>query len=241
MRDLPQVCEYLHIPVQSGSDVVLKHMRRQYTVGEYVELIDRGREYVPGLSVASDFVAGFCGETEEDHKASLRQFERCRFKNIFAFKYSPRPGTVAAKRGADDVPDDVRRGRHAELLAIQGRVSAAANQSFIGSTVEVLVEGYSKAGLKAQEAEQARGDEVNQSTTGKSGQLVGRTRTDHIVVFPGKSQHVGRFANIRITAATALTLHGALLEQPSERDGARRRWTDRCRCSVRLEAVAKRG
>ena len=210
MRDVPEVCEYLHIPVQSGSDAVLKRMRRQYTVGEYVDLIDRGRDYLPSLAVASDFIAGFCGETEEDHQASLRLIQRCRFKNIFVFKYSERPGTVASTRGMDDVPDAVKRRRHAELLAHEERLSAAANRLLIGSTVEVLVEGYSKAALKAQEAEQTRGEEV---TWRRSDQLVGRTRTDRIVVFPGKPADIGRFADVRITAATALTLHGTLLER----------------------------
>ena len=210
MRDLPEVCAYLHIPVQSGSDAILKRMRRQYTVSEYVELVERGREYVPGLTVASDFIAGFCGETEADHEASLRLIEQCRFKNIFVFKYSERPGTVAAKRRADDVPDGVKRRRNSELLACQERISAESNRKMIGSTVEVLVEGYSKAALKAQEAEQTRGEEVSWR---RCDQLVGRTRTDQIVVFPGLPEHIGRFAAVRISAATALTLHGTLEEE----------------------------
>ena len=209
IRDLPSACEYLHLPVQSGSEAVLKRMRRQYSVAQYVELIDRGREYVPGITFASDFIVGFCGETEEDHEASLKLIERCRFKNIFVFKYSPRPGTTAAKRDEDDVPEEVKRRRNVELLAHQERISAAANRQLIGSTVELLIEGYSKAALKAQEAEQTRGEEV---TWRRTDQLVGRTRQDQIVVFPGKPEYIGRFADIRITATTALTLHGTLLE-----------------------------
>ncbi len=215
MRDVPEVCEYLHIPVQSGSDAVLKRMRRQYTVGEFVDLIDRGRDYVPTLAVASDFIVGFCGEMEQDHEASLRLIERCRFKNIFVFKYSERAGTVAGKRATDDVLDEVKRRRNGELLAQQERISAAANQKLVGSTVEVLVEGYSKAALKAQVAEQTRGEEVGWR---RSDQLVGRTRTDQIVVFQGKFEDVGRFAEVRITATTALTLHGTLEEVPSDRE-----------------------
>lgn len=214
MRDVPEVCEYLHIPVQSGSDAVLKRMRRQYTVGKYVELIDRGREYVPGLAIASDFIVGFCGETEEDHKASLRLIERCRFKNIFVFKYSERPDTVAAKRDVDDIPDDVKRRRNGELLACQERISAAANRELIGMTSSVLVEGYSKAALKAQEAEQTRGEEVSWR---RSDQLIGRTRTDQIVVFPGEPGHIGHRAEIRITATTALTLHGEIIDASAGR------------------------
>ena len=210
MCDVPEVCEYLHIPVQSGSDAVLKRMRRDYTVRSYVDLIDRARDHVPDITIASDFIVGFCGETEEDHEASMRLIEGCRFKNIFVFKYSPRPGTVADRRNADDVPDDVKRRRNIELLALQERTSAAANQRLIGATVEVLVEGYSKAALKAQEAEQTRGEEVGWR---RSDQLVGRTRHDRIVVFVGREAHIGRFADIRIDAVTALTLHGTLVAE----------------------------
>ncbi len=205
MRDVPEVCEYLHLPVQSGSDIVLERMRRQYRVGTFEEVLARGREIVPGLAVASDFIVGFCGETEENHAASLELVRRCRFKNVFVFKYSERPGTVGAKRMADDVPDEVKRHRNAELLDLQEQVSQVDKQAMVGRTVEVLVEGYSKAAVKAQEAEQSRGSEVSWR---RSDQLVGRTRSDHIVVFPGAAAQIGTFAKIRVVAATALTLHG---------------------------------
>ena len=165
--------------------------------------------------MASDFIVGFCGETEEDHEASIRLIERCLFKNIFVFKYSQRPGTVAARRRTDNVPYEVKRRRNAELLAHQERISAATNRNLVGTTVEVLVEGYSKAATKAQEAEQSRGQEVSWR---RSDQLVGRTRTDRIVVFPGKPGHIDRLAQVRITAATALTLHGALVEESLEQE-----------------------
>ncbi len=213
MRDVPQICEYLHIPVQSGSNAVLRRMRRQYTVEQYVDLLDRGREYVPNLSIASDFIVGFCGETEEDHQASLRLIDRCRFKNAFVFKYSERPGTTAAKRMDDDVPDEVKRRRNHELLDGQLRISLAANQRLVGAAVEVLVEGYSKAAVKAQEAEQTRGQEVSWR---RSDQLVGRTRGDQIVVFPGGPELIGTIARIRITAATGLTLHGSVVNSSTE-------------------------
>lgn len=213
MRDVPEVCEYLHIPVQSGHDAVLGRMRRQYTVGRYEELIGRGRSIVPNLSVASDFIVGFCGETEAEHEASIALIERCRFKNIFVFKYSPRPGTFADKRDRDDVPEEIKRRRNGEMLACQDRISSEANRHAVGTKVEVLVEGYSKAAVKAQEAEQTRGEEISWR---RSDQLVGRTRTDRIVVFPGKPEDIGRFATIRINAATALTLHGTIVEESSE-------------------------
>jgi tRNA-2-methylthio-N6-dimethylallyladenosine synthase len=208
MRDVPKICPYLHIPAQSGSDTVLRRMRRQYTVSQYVDLLDRARDYVPHLAVASDFIVGFSGETEEDHLATMQLIERCRFKNIFVFKYSARPGTVADRRMEDDVPDEVKRRRNIELLNLQERISAAANMKLIGSTVEVLVEGFSKTALKAQEAEQTRGEEIGWRM---SDQLVARTPQDQIVVFSGTIAQIGQFASVRIVSATALTLHGELI------------------------------
>lgn len=205
MRDLPKVCEYLHIPVQSGSNAVLKRMNRHHTVERYIELIDKTREIVPGISLAGDFIVGFPGETEEDHAATLALVERIAYKNIFMFKYSNRPGTAADRRLADDVPENVKRRRHADLVAVQQRMSAAHHQAFVGREVEILVEGFSKAAIKAQEAEQSRGQEVSWK---RGDQLTGRTRGDEIVVFTGTKSLIGRFVTIRVTAATALTLHG---------------------------------
>lgn len=205
MRDLPHVCEYLHLPVQSGSDRILKLMRRQNTVQEYKDLLDRARELVPNLSVASDFIVGFSGETDQDFEQTVQLVEHCRFKNLFVFKYSARPGTVADKRIPDDVPDEVKKGRNNELLAVQQAISLADNQAWIGREVEVLVEGYSKAALKAQEAEQTRGSEVSWR---RSDQLVGRTRCDRIVVFHSADTAIGTLAQVRISGVTALTLHG---------------------------------
>jgi tRNA-2-methylthio-N6-dimethylallyladenosine synthase len=214
IRDVPEVCEYLHMPAQSGNNGILERMRRQYTVEEYTDLTERGREMVPGLAIAGDFIVGFCGETEEDHQDSIALLERCRYKNIFVFKYSPRPGTVADRRMADDVPDGVKRRRNHELLAAQERVASEANRAWIGQTVEVLVEGYSKAAIRAQEAEQTRGEEISWR---RGDQLVGRTRDDRIVVFPGREHEIGRFVQVRVTAATALTLHGMILHDTCDR------------------------
>lgn len=209
MRDLPKVCEYLHVPAQSGSDPVLRRMRRQYSVSQYVDFIDRARMYVPNITIASDFIVGFCGETDDDHQATLQLIERCQFKNVFVFKYSSRPGTVADKRDVDDVPANIKSRRNIGLLKLQESISAAANQLCIGKEFEVLVEGYSKAALKAQEAEQTRGEEISWRP---SDQLVGRTRGDQIVVFRGTPAHIGKFAQVRVTATTALTLHGTLIQ-----------------------------
>ncbi len=205
MRDLPKLCEYLHIPVQSGSNAVLRRMKRQYTVERYVDLIDRARAIVPGISLASDFIVGFCGETDADHERTLALIERVGYKNIFMFKYSNRPGTAADRNLPDDVPNETKRRRHQDLVRVQQAMSLRHHRAMIGRTVEVLVEGYSKAAIRAQEAEQSRGHEV---TWRRGDQLTGRTRGDEIVVFTGPASLIGRFAQVRVTAATALTLHG---------------------------------
>jgi len=211
MRDLPKVCEYLHLPVQSGSNAVLKRMKRQYTRESYLDLVARGREIVPDLTLATDFIVGFCGETEAEFAESLALLEEVRFKNIFCFKYSTRPNTVADKALADDVSEEVKRERNQRMLAAQERISLAQTRALLSQTVEVLVEGFSKAALKAQEAEQSRGEEVSWR---RSDQLVGRTRGDRIVVFCGEESYIGRLQPVRITGATALTLFGDPIGDP---------------------------
>jgi tRNA-2-methylthio-N6-dimethylallyladenosine synthase len=212
MRDLPKVCEYLHIPAQSGSNAVLARMKRQYTVEQYEKLLARAREIVPGISLAGDFIVGFCGETEEDHERTLALVERTRYKNIYMFKYSQRPGTLADRRLPDDIPEQVKQRRHVELAALQKRMCLAHHQGMVGREVEVLVEGYSKAAVKAQEAEQSRGHEVSWK---RSDQLTGRTRGDEIVVFTGPESLIGQFVRINVTSATALTLHGERVTTPN--------------------------
>ncbi len=226
MRDLPRVCEYLHIPAQSGSNSVLQRMKRRYTVEEYVDLIDRARAIVPGVALAGDFIVGFSGETDAEFEQSVALRERVRYQNCFIFRYSPRPGTAADRTLPDDVPMDVKRWRNTRLLQLQDRISREDNARRIGQTVEVLVEGFSKAAIRAQEAEQSRGHEVGWR---RSDQLTGRTRGDQIVVFPGPASLIGRFVRVRITSATALTLHGNVVHteacpaQPGERSGGVRR------------------
>ena len=197
MRDLPSVCEYLHIPAQSGSDAVLRAMGRRYSRSEYDELIDRARETVPGVAIAGDFIVGFPGETADDFAASADLIRRSAYKNSFIFKYSPRPDTGAAKRLADDVPDEIKRRRNNELLAVQEEVSAADTRSMIGRRVEALVEGPSP-----------RADRQPNPAPAGQGQLLGRTRTDHIVVFDGVESLAGQYVDVEIIDATALTLMG---------------------------------
>ena len=209
MRDLPKVCEYLHLPVQSGSDRILSAMRRDHTVDHYNALVDQARQIVPGITLAGDFIVGFSGETEADHQASCELVRRTRYKNIFVFKYSPRPKTVADRNLPDDVPMDVKRRRNHELLALQAQIAAAHNQAMIGQRVEVLVEGYSKAAVKARQSGRPAPDRRDWRS---EHQLVGRTRGDQIVVFDGEAGLIGRLVTVEIASATDLTLHGRAYE-----------------------------
>ena len=196
VRDLPKVSPYLHIPAQSGSNEVLKRMKRGYMVEEYGEMLARIRENIPGAAVTSDFIVGFCGETEEDFQKTVDLARLGRFKNSFIFKYSPRPGTKAAELYEDDVPEAVKRRRNNELLAIQNEVSLEENQPFLGRTVEILVEGPSKVSRKKCE---------DDSTV----QLVGRTACDRIVVFDGPRELIGKILPVKIEIVDAFTLVGS--------------------------------
>jgi tRNA-2-methylthio-N6-dimethylallyladenosine synthase len=228
MRDYPRVCPYLHIPAQSGSDRILRAMKRGYTVDEYLRLMDMARQYVPEIALAGDFIVGFCGESEADFRATVALVERVQYKSIFVFKYSPRPGTAADRSRADDVPAEVKAARNHELLAVQSGISRRQKQALVGQTVEVLVEGYSKVARRAQaaqqeatecasgtESEQERGQEavrgrVALPLAGSGHQLIGRTRQDLITVFDGRAEHIGALVNVRVESASPLTLFGHL-------------------------------
>ena len=148
VRDLPKCSPYLHVPLQSGSNEILKRMKRGYTVEQYRDMMARIRGTVPDAAVSSDFIVGFCGETESDFQQTVEIVRWARFKNSFIFKYSERPGTKAANRLPDDVPYGVKQRRNNELLAIQSEISEQENRAFIDREVEVLVEGPSKLGAK---------------------------------------------------------------------------------------------
>ena len=195
VASLPKVSPYLHVPAQSGSDEVLKRMRRGYTIGDYMEMFERIERIVPEAAVSSDFIVGFCGETEEDFQKSVRLIERCRFKNSFIFQYSQRGGTKAAQRLADDIPREVKARRNNELLAVQDAIAKEDNMKLIGQSVEVLVEGPSKKGIKADE---------NASLV----QMIGRTHCDRIVVFDGNRRQAGQFLTITVDDASSHTLVG---------------------------------
>jgi tRNA-2-methylthio-N6-dimethylallyladenosine synthase len=219
MRDCERICRYLHVPAQSGSDRMLKLMNRGYTARAYLEFIDRARTMMPDVSLASDFIVGFPTESDEDFTKTVELLKYCRFKNSFIFKYSPRPGTVAIDRFADDVPEDVKRRRNSELLAVQQEASAENNRQMIGRTVQVLVEGESKLASKsAYPSASAGGVELlwerknSRVATPTRVQLVGRTRGDQVVVFDGDRSLKGELLDVTITDARQMTLFGKLVE-----------------------------
>jgi tRNA-2-methylthio-N6-dimethylallyladenosine synthase len=205
VRTLPKVCPYLHVPAQSGCNEVLKRMKRLYTVEYYRDMLARCRERVPGVAVSSDFIVGFCGETEEAFQRTCDLVRTAGFKNSFIFKYSPRPGTKGHELYADDVPEEVKKRRNNDLLAIQNGVSLADHRTWIGRRVAVLVEGPSKTMLKT-----SGGRQPSDATT-ELPQLTGRTRTDHIVVFEGNERLTGRTVQVDVEEATAFTLFGTVV------------------------------
>jgi tRNA-2-methylthio-N6-dimethylallyladenosine synthase len=198
VRELPKVSPYLHVPAQSGSNRILQRMKRGYTVEEYREMLARIRGQVPEATVTSDFIVGFCGETEEDFHETVELVSQSRFKNSFIFKYSQRPGTKSASLYPDDVPEEVKKRRNNELLAIQNAISEEDNQPLVGRSVEVLVEGPSKSALK-------------QDDGGEVVQLVGRTHCDRIVVFEGNRRQIGQLLPVAIYDANAFTLFGSVV------------------------------
>ena len=222
MRDCSRICRYLHIPVQSGSDRILKMMNRGYTAAQYRDLIDRARGMMPDICIASDFIVGFPTETDEDFQSSVELLKYCRFKNSFIFKYSPRPGTTAIDRFPDDVPEETKRRRNNQLLAIQQQVAAENNKQMIGQTVEVLVEGHSPLvappaypGANTVELgwQVSRASSPCLPTESRAGspchvQLIGRTRGDQVVAFDGEPHLAGQLLEVEITTARSLTLFG---------------------------------
>jgi tRNA-2-methylthio-N6-dimethylallyladenosine synthase len=195
VRDLPKVARYIHVPAQSGCDMILKRMKRMYTVAFYEEMLAQIRETIPGVAVSSDFIVGFCGEDEAAFERTLGLVERSRFKNSFIFKYSPREGTKADALHADDVPEPVKKARNKKLLDVQTEISLVDNRSLIGGMVEVLVEGRSRRSTRREGWE--GGD-----------QLTGRTSCDRIVVFDGPERLIGEIVRVDVEDASAVTLFG---------------------------------
>lgn len=189
MGELPKACGYLHFPAQSGSDPVLRRMRRGYTRSRYLELCATARELCPGIELASDFIVGFPGETDEEYAATRSLVAEAGFKQIYVFKYSPRPGTPAAGV-ADDVPEDVKRWRNNDLLDLQDEISAARNARLVGHRVEVLVDG---------------------PTSRDASRLEGRDDGNRTVIFAGDPSLAGRFVTVQVERTTAPVLYGSVV------------------------------
>ena len=209
IRDLPKCSHYLHTPLQSGCDDVLKLMKRGYTVAQYREMMDRVREIVPSASVSSDYIVGHPGESEESFLKSVETVKEFRFKNSFIFKYSPRPGTKAFERLPDDVPEEEKRRRNQHLLAIQNEISEQDNAAFVGREVEVFVEGPSKKEVKGLLA-----------NDGGTTQLTGRTRCDRIVVFDGNPRLAGSIAKVSVYDCSVTTLLGMIVTKQVQHGNA---------------------
>lgn len=183
----PNVCRHIHLPVQSGSNRILKLMNRKYTREWYLERVAAIRRIVPDCGLSTDIFAGYCSETEDDHALSLSLMRECGYDSAFMFKYSERPGTYAARHLADDVPEEVKVRRLEELIALQNELSAESNRRCIGKTYEVLIEGTSKRSRE---------------------QLFGRTEQNKVVVFDRGTLRPGQYATVRITDASSATLKG---------------------------------
>ena len=183
----PNVCRHIHLPVQSGSNRILKLMNRKYTREWYLERVAAIRRIVPDCGLSTDIFAGYCSETEDDHALSLSLMRECGYDSAFMFKYSERPGTYAARHLADDVPEEVKVRRLEELIALQNELSAESNRRCIGHTYEVLIEGTSKRSRE---------------------QLFGRTEQNKVVVFDRGTLRPGQYATVRITDASSATLKG---------------------------------
>lgn len=190
MARYDNICNHIHLPVQSGSDRLLEKMRRRYTAEWYLERVARIREVLPGCGITTDVIAGFCSETEEDHQRTLELFRKVGFDYAYMFYYSERPGTLAARHYPDDVPLDVKNRRLNEIIALQSELSLKSNQNDIGKIFRVLVEGPSKKNPE---------------------ELCGRSGSNKMCVFPGKGHKAGDYVDVKVLSCTSATLIGELV------------------------------
>jgi tRNA-2-methylthio-N6-dimethylallyladenosine synthase len=208
LADCPSVCEHLHLPVQSGDDAVLRRMGRQYTIEHYRERLDRIREAVPGITISTDVIVGFCGETEEQFQRTLALLEEVRYDQVFAAAYSPRPGTPATKL-ADDVPPDVKRRRLNELLAKQERIGLERNQAWLGREVDVLVDAVAPVRSRGHDHVDAAADPDPASPATV---VTGRTRGNKLVHVPGDAALVGHEVHVRVDHAGPYALRASVVK-----------------------------
>ena len=188
----PNVCRHIHLPVQSGSDRILKLMNRKYTREWYLGRIDAIRRILPDCGITTDIFVGYLSETEEDHQLSLSLMRECGYDSAFMFKYSERPGTYASKHLPDDVSEETKIRRLNEMIALQNELSAESYRKDVGKTYEVLVEGVSKR---------------------SKDQLFGRTSQNKVVVFDRAGHHIGDFVKVKILESSSATLKGIEVEE----------------------------
>ena len=187
MASHDNICKHVHLPLQAGSNRILRLMRRGYTAEEFLELVDKLRDKMPNIAISTDVIVGFPTETEEDFKATYEMMERIRFDFAFMFKYSHREGSIASKRFRDDVPEEVKSRRLTEIIQLQERISLEKNLRFVGKVVEVLVEGRSKKG---------------------ENDLFGKTDDFRTTVFPNDGSSPGDLVKVRVKRVTSHTLIG---------------------------------
>ena len=188
----PNICQYIHLPAQSGSSKILKAMNRKYTREWYLDRIAAIRRILPECAISTDLFCGFHSETEEDYQETLSLMREVGYDSAYLFKYSERPGTYAAKHLKDDVPEDVKVARLQGMIDLQNKLSEASNLKDIGKTFEVLIEGFSKRSKE---------------------QLFGRTSQNKVVIFDKKNYHVGQFIKVKINSSSSATLFGEPVEE----------------------------
>jgi len=186
----PNLCHHIHLPVQSGSDRILKLMNRKYTREWYLDRVSAIRRILPDCAITTDIFVGYSGETEEDHQQSLSLMQEVGYDSAFMFKYSERPGTYASKHLPDDVPEEVKIRRLNEIIALQNELSAQANRKCIGKQYEVLVEGVSKR---------------------SKDELFGRTGQNKVVIVPRENLRIGQTVPVVITESSSATLKGKVI------------------------------
>ena len=179
------ICRHIHLPVQSGSSIMLEKMRRKYNREWYLERVAKIRSVIPDCGITTDVIAGFSGETEQDHKDTLTLMEEVVFDSAFMFAYSERPGTLASKKYPDDIPYEIKTKRLNEIIELQGRMSLKSNEKEIGKTVKVLVEGPSKK---------------------NPAELCGRASNNKMCVFPSKGEKAGDYCEVEVVSVTSATL-----------------------------------
>lgn len=185
------ICKYIHLPVQSGSNEMLDKMKRGYTREWYLNRIDAIRKYIPDCAISTDMISGFCGETEENHRDTLQLMEKVGYDFAYMFMYSERPNTFAAKNYEDDIDEEIKKKRLNEVIALQQKLSLQSNEKDVGKVFEVLVEGFSK---KSQE------------------RLFGRNSQNKVIVFDKEDAKIGEYVNVKVNSCTSATLLGEIIK-----------------------------